>query len=223
MVTPNWIEDIDLGTNPYLNLIHKIRINSLDHLTTDEIRIYDQLDPQNTLKSLILLSLQKNIHISNIVKELNWKEFEILISAILEQFDWDITLNFRFFGEGAPRDRKRYEIDILARKDDMMLLIDCKRYKIITKSIIEKAARLQKERTYELFEMLPILYQLPEFTKITRTKVKMYPIIVTWRENNLTKSEEICVSSANRFVDLLIQFDTYKYSFDWFFLKWEHY
>jgi Holliday junction resolvase-like predicted endonuclease len=83
--------------------------------------------------------------IEEIVKDIDWRDFEELVSEILEKHGFKTWNNFRF------KTKKRYEIDLIATKGSKTLLIDCKqwstgRYK---KSALKNAIDDQEERLGE--------------------------------------------------------------------------
>ncbi|MEM5836492.1 MAG: restriction endonuclease [Candidatus Aenigmatarchaeota archaeon] len=103
--------------------------------------------------------------IEDVLKIFGWKEFEEVVSEILERNGFKVKKNFRF-----KVDRK-YEVDILAYKGDLVLCIDCKkwssgRYK---KSGIRKSVELNEKRVKALKEFLGEKFRASRFLSLIVT------------------------------------------------------
>ncbi|MBL7169544.1 MAG: NERD domain-containing protein [Candidatus Aenigmarchaeota archaeon] len=120
--------------------------------------------------------------IEEIVENIEWQEFEKLVSEILEKHEFKSWNNFRF------KTTRRYEIDIIATKNTETFLIDCKqwstgRYK---SSALKQATKHQEERLEEFQKFI-------KNNPIAKTKFRikdnqeLIPIIVTWYDEKLTK------------------------------------
>ncbi len=115
--------------------------------------------------------------IENIVKNINWREFEQFVSEILKHCDFEIFLNFRFAG------KHRYEIDILAIKKSTILAIDCKQWNMgrYKSSGLRNAIKNQLRRCEELNKNLVGKYD------------KIIPLIVTLFEEDIVEYENVFV------------------------------
>ena len=87
----------------------------------------------------------KPVEIEEIVKAIDWQEFERLVSEILEKHEFKTWNNFRF------KTKRRYEIDVITTRNNTTFLIDCKqwstgRYK---SSALKRASEDQEERLEE--------------------------------------------------------------------------
>ena len=104
--------------------------------------------------------------IEEALEELSWCEFEEVVKEVFEANEYKCKLRFRF------KEKKIYEIDVLAQKNDEFFCIDCKFWKKGWKkeSGLKRACRLQEERAEALKRIL-------ETKKLK--KVKVYPLIVT--------------------------------------------
>src|SRR3989338_3057449 len=132
--------------------------------------------------------IKKGNDIENVLIDIDWKEFENLISEILKQHDFDIFPNFRF------STKNRYEIDLLAIKNSKIFAIDCKqwrrgRYKI---SGLKLAIRKQLERCNELRKVLVGKYE------------KIIPLVVTFFEENIIEYEDVFVVPLWKFNEFLL-------------------
>lgn len=131
-------------------------------------------------------------NIEDVVKDIDWREFEQLISKILEQHNFDLSLNFRF------STKNRYEIDILAIKNDAVLAIDCKhwgrgRYK---KSQLKDAVKKQINRCKQLKKILVGDY-------------KLTPLIVTLFEEEIIEHNEVFIVPLWKLNEFLLQFSEF--------------
>jgi len=63
--------------------------------------------------------------IEEIIKDVKWQEFEKLVSEILEKHGFKCWNNFRF------KTSRRYEVDIVAAKNNTTFLIDCKQWDMV--------------------------------------------------------------------------------------------
>lgn len=127
--------------------------------------------------------------IEEILEEIDWKEFEEFVAEILKKHGFKTHLNFRF------KTKKRYEVDVLAVKGNLSLLIDCKywkrgRYK---KTELKYAVENQEKRVEELKNFLGDNLNLQKQLELFLNNVKLIPLIVTWFEEDLLKYEETLI------------------------------
>ena len=90
-----------------------------NRFTNQENKIIEKLKSESSLtKDLIYLAaVQSNCPLEKITKLISWYDFEKLTGRILDQAGWDVTINFRYFGEGGQnQERHRYEVDVIAWK-----------------------------------------------------------------------------------------------------------
>ncbi|MDG6930222.1 MAG: restriction endonuclease [Nitrososphaerota archaeon] len=83
------------------------------------------------------LRLDSNLTLQGLGKILTWDEFEKLTALIMENNGFEVLLNYRV---------KRKEIDVLAHNDRYLIGIDCKHWKRMTRSMLGRAAQMQKIR-----------------------------------------------------------------------------
>lgn len=120
--------------------------------------------------------------IEEIVENIDWKDFEELVSEILGKHGFKTLNNFRFKTE------RRHEIDIIAIKGNETFLIDCKqwstgRYK---KSALKNATEDQEKRLEEFKKFIKTNAIDKNGSKLGKNHV-FIPIIVTWYDENLLK------------------------------------
>ncbi|MHA2253206.1 MAG: restriction endonuclease [Candidatus Kariarchaeaceae archaeon] len=234
MEFPEWLGDSTFKeSNPYLKLIYRFSKFTADQLSSYikaheldplELEIVNTLQERSsfTKEDLFLAAIQSGCTIEQITKYITWNDFEQLVAAIFSQAGWESVTNFRFFGQGPQnKERKRFEIDVLVWKKPYVGIIDCKRYSTTSQSLIRNAVDKQKERGFELFEMIPIIHDSPEIVWSHWDKAIIFPMIVTWRNHNLTFHDEVLICATSSLLDLLANFSSYVHSDDWFSLKWE--
>ena len=93
---------------------------------------------ENKLKSA-LLAIKTGIPIEEASRYVDWKDFEGLVAEILESKNFDVVRNFRM-------KKPTMEIDIVGIHLGTAVLIDCKHWKRMTNSALEKIVLKQIER-----------------------------------------------------------------------------
>lgn len=142
-------------------------------------------------------------NIEEILKELDWKDFEKAVQEIFEINGFKVKRNFRF------KTKKRYEIDIIAVKDNFNFCIDCKhlsrgRYK---KGEILKAVKKQEERAEELKKFLKSNLIAKELLQVK--SMKFYPLLVTLFEEDLIKENQTFVIPVWKLNSFLNEVENY--------------
>lgn len=85
---------------------------------------------------------------------LQWKEFENLATEAFKANSYNVTRNFHFKHAG-----KRWEIDLLACKEPLIVCVDCKHWHHgWSRAAIIKAVEMQKKRTKALTDVFPMIY-----------------------------------------------------------------
>lgn len=118
--------------------------------------------------------------IEEILKKFNWKEFEEFVAEIFRENDFRVKQSFRF------KTKRKYEIDIVTIKQNIVLCVDCKewskgRYK---KSGLKNSAKNQEKRVKEFKNFLKKNLIIQNLLKID-LKSKFYSLIVTLLEEGL--------------------------------------
>ncbi len=158
---------------------------------------------------LILHLIELGVDIDSIFEFLDWKGFELIITAIFDKMGYTVQMNFRFKDEFT-----KYEIDVLAFKFPYLFIIDCKHYKTPNSSIMKNAAIKQKERTEVLLEMFPILYdnlvsklQLP-----IKRQILLYPMIISWRNHEIQYHQTIPIVAYSQLSGFLQEIDEFRFN-----------
>jgi Holliday junction resolvase-like predicted endonuclease len=149
-----------------------------------------------------------NENIEHVLQDLDWREFENTIAEIFSINGFKIEQNFRF------KTKKRYEIDVVAIRANMVFCVDCKqwrggRYK---KSGLKRAIIMQKERVEELEGF--IIDDTDMKRNLGIDKQCIYPLIVTLFEENLIEFENCFIVPAWKLNSFLLDFEKlYKSAF----------
>ena len=93
---------------------------------------------ENKLKSA-LLAIKTGVPIEEASRYVDWKDFEGLVAEILESKNFEVMRNFRM-------KNPTMEIDVVGTHLDTAVLIDCKHWKRMTNSMLEKIVLKQIER-----------------------------------------------------------------------------
>ncbi len=139
--------------------------------------------------------LKKGANIEEILKDHAWQEFEEIVSQILSEHGFDVQRNVRF-----TLNKKRHEIDIIAARFDELLCIDCKKWSMRPgkTTALKEAAKKQIERAknYKKFKKLK--------------KKKIYPMVVTFLEENIAFADKVPIVPIWRLNDFMIEFPEYQ-------------
>ncbi len=112
-----------------------------------------------------LLALRMGAPIDEISQILDWKDFEALVSEILQLRDFDITRNMILT-------KPRMQIDVIGIKAGVAVLIDCKHWKRLSYSALETAVKKQIERTKHYVTKEKVRAALPAIVTLYQEEVK---------------------------------------------------
>jgi len=138
------------------------------------------------------------VSVERTAKLLDWKGFESLCEEILNCHGYVTTKHLRFSFEG-----KRYEIDILAKSNGLILSIDCKRWSRVRRSSLFEAALLQMERTEALSRAIP---RLNKFV-LAQGKTSLVPMVICWVPGGAGIYRGIPIVPLHSFNSYLTEFD----------------
>ena len=115
-------------------------------------------DIPNDKLQTALFAINLGATIEDVSEYLTWRDFESITGLILEEKDFDVTKNLIFT-------KPRMEIDVIGKKMDIALLIDCKHWKTMSKSALDEIVKKQVERvkryvTDENMSALPVIVTL---------------------------------------------------------------
>jgi len=130
---------------------------------------------KNKLKTA-LSAIKSGAPIEEASRDVDWKDFEGLVAEILESKNFEVIRNFRMR-------KPTMEIDVVGIHLDVAVLIDCKHWKRMTNSALEKIVLKQIERvkyyvanTDEVVAAPVIVTLYQEETKFV-SKVPIVPIV----------------------------------------------
>ena len=130
---------------------------------------------KNKLKTA-LSAIKSGVPIEEASRDVDWKDFEGLVAEILESKNFEVIRNFRMR-------KPTMEIDVVGIHLGVAVLIDCKHWKRMTNSALEKIVRRQIDRarhyvanTDEVVAAPVIVTLYQEETKFV-SKVPIVPII----------------------------------------------
>ena len=130
---------------------------------------------KNKLKTA-LSAIKSGAPIEEASRDVDWKDFEGLVAEILESKNFEVIRNFRMR-------KPTMEIDVVGIHLGVAVLIDCKHWKRMTNSALEKIVRRQIDRvrhyvanTDEVVAAPVIVTLYQEETKFV-SKVPIVPIM----------------------------------------------
>ena len=130
---------------------------------------------KNKLKTA-LSAIKSGAPIEEASRDVDWKDFEGLVAEILESKNFEVIRNFRMR-------KPTMEIDVVGVHLGVAVLIDCKHWKRMTNSALEKIVQRQIDRvkhyvtnTDEVVAAPVIVTLYQEETKFV-SKVPIVPII----------------------------------------------
>jgi len=112
-----------------------------------------------------LLAIRMGAPIDEVSSLLDWKDFESLVSKILESREFDTIRN-------VILTKPRMEIDVVGIKNGVAILIDCKHWKRLSYSSLETAVNKQIERTKRYVAKEKIHAAIPAIVTLYQEEVK---------------------------------------------------
>ena len=116
-------------------LLYTLVQNGIGILNDDVV----DFDIPNDRLRTALFAINLGADLEDVSEYLNWKDFESLTGVILEEKDFEVTKNLILT-------KPRMEIDVIGKKMDIALLIDCKHWKNMSKSALDEIVKKQIER-----------------------------------------------------------------------------
>ena len=115
-------------------------------------------DIPNDRLQTALFAIKLGADVESVSEYLTWQDFESITGLILEEKNFDVTKNLILT-------KPRMEIDVVGKKMDIALLIDCKHWKTMSKSSLDEIVKKQVERVKryvadENMSALPVIVTL---------------------------------------------------------------
>ena len=152
-------------------LLYTLVQNGIGILNDDVV----DFDIPNDRLQTALFAISLGADLEDVSEYLNWKDFESLTGKILEEKDFEVTKNLILT-------KPRMEIDVIGKKMDIALLIDCKHWKNMSKSALDEIVKKQIERvkhfvSIENMSALPVIVTLHQETIQFVGNVPIVPIM----------------------------------------------
>ena len=116
-------------------LLYSLVQNGIGEFNDDVV----DFDIPNDRLQTALFAINLGADVEDVSEYLNWKDFESLTGIILETKDFEVTKNLILT-------KPSMEIDVIGRKIDIALLIDCKHWKNMSNSALDEIVKKQIER-----------------------------------------------------------------------------
>jgi len=149
------------------------------------------------------------LDLERISRYISWQDFEELIKRFFREFEYDCIHKIRITVKN-----RRIEIDLIAYRENVLLLIDCKRYirSRVRREIIEEHVRkvedIAKNGVKDLLVRLPIGSRYFEFY--------LYPIVITVHDIPHDLVYGVPVVSIYKLRDFLYNFYYNRWSYRYF-------
>ena len=179
------------------------------------IRIEDELieiSPEQRV-NLAILAIKEGIDVERVSRVLGWKEFEDLGVSVLDYSGFEARKHFRF-----KSTERRYEIDILALKPQLILSVDCKHWqRSWQRAATIKAVEAQTDRTRALIQLLPNLKSRLKIKDWERLEIM--PLIITLSATPLKTFQKVPIVPIYNFRNFLNEIQTHKDEMEIFIVK----
>ena len=176
-IIPGEISDIDFSSVANIDRITAKEI--ISSLVQNGIGTWnDQLvtfTEGDKLKAAFL-AITKGSPIEEVSEYLNWRDFEALVSKILDENDFQVEQN-------VILTKPRMEIDVIGIKLNIAILIDCKHWKRMSNSALIEIVKKQVNRVKRYASKLtgimvvPVIVTLHQEEIIFVNKVPIVPIM----------------------------------------------
>ena len=141
-------------------------------------------DIPNDRLQTALFAITFGATVEDVSEYLTWKDFEFLTGMILEEKDFDVTKNIILT-------KPRMEIDVVGKKMNTALLIDCKHWKNMNKSALDKIVKKQIERVKRF---------------VSDKRISALPVIVTLHQEQIQFVDNIPIVPIMKLSSFLDEF-----------------
>lgn len=183
----------------------------VDDLVTDDIITKDDhnqinLTPESRMKLAFLL-IKTGLDIEYVAKYLDWKEFEAFSRDILLHHEFKVYPRVRF----KSSKKKRYELDLLAIRNPIILCIDCKHWspRAGKKYALKKAVEKQVERTKAFSNSVDLL----KFNIEKNNDLYLMPLLISWLVEDIKTYQNVPIVPIFQLSFFLNQIDVYRDEF----------
>ena len=120
---------------------------------------------ENKLKTA-LSDIKSGVPIEEASRDVDWKDFEGLVAEVLESKNFEVVRNFRM-------KKPTMEIDVVGIRLDTAVLIDCKHWKRMSNSALEKIVLKQIERVKHYVTTMNEIMAAPVIVTLYQEGVKL--------------------------------------------------
>ena len=132
-----------------------------------------------------LFAINLGATVEDVSEFLTWRDFESLTGIILEENDFEVTKNLIMT-------KPRMEIDIIGKKMEIALLIDCKHWKkSMSKSVLDEIVKKQIERVKRF---------------VSDEKLSAFPVIVTLHQEQIQFVDNVPIVPIMKLSSFLDEF-----------------
>ena len=141
-------------------------------------------DIPNDRLQTALFAVNIGATIEDVSEYLTWRDFESITGLILEEKYFDVTKNLVLT-------KPRMEIDVIGKKMDIALLIDCKHWKTMSKSALDEIVKKQVERVKRY---------------VADENMSALPVIVTLHQEEIQFIDNVPIVPIMKFSSFLDEF-----------------
>ncbi len=147
--------------------------------------------------AVLLFSLSERKE--DVVFSLTWKEFEEIVAAGLEKFSFETRKHFLF-----KWNHRKYEIDVLGKRRNVFLAIECKHWSVWRKSRLSSVKKGVSNFHFKVEQLKNYL------EKDNPKPVNVFPVFVTSFEQVLKKYSGVSIVPIFKFNNFLLNFSKHR-------------
>ena len=168
------------------------------HLENHQIELPTAAKAQLAIRAIELGQPQRSI-----LSTLSWREFEVFIATVFHRHEFTVTHGFRF------KSKRRFEIDVIARRKPTIFCVDCKQYGI--RSGKASPLRIAVEDQLQRVEALAATFatQQAKLQCLDWQTAKFYPLLVTMLHEEILWHNKVPVVPAAQLNNFLLSFPEY--------------
>ncbi len=144
-------------------------------------------------EKIIFNLLKLGFDLEDILRYFDWRDLENICGAFLTINGFYTIRNFRF-----KTCSKRYEIDVIGIKNEKVLLIDCKKWRKMSSSMLKTAVEKQLERVKALSKVFDTLK-----LRVNSDRVILIPAIVTMLPGGIFFHNSVPIIPISKFNSFL--------------------
>ncbi|TFG04210.1 MAG: hypothetical protein EU536_05025 [Promethearchaeota archaeon] len=193
--------DRDLSESIVLKLLQHLRgeLGAVIQVKDKEVYV-----PKATKMKLVEKALQESIDLDEIIKTLHWRDFESFCLRVLDYHEFCTTLNLHF-----SINKKRYEIDVIGIRRQLILAIDAKKWKTGRSSALKVMVRNQIDRCKALAQSLGIPKIRDQLNLTKDNDISIIPMLVTSKMYEIAIFQRVPIVPFFKFNQFLTDFHLY--------------